>query len=59
MKAKIFFCQLFVFSISFYPIALLAQKDDAASNAPIDCQLIEDEDALKYFEKSKDRKKYQ
>lgn len=40
--------------MSLVPLALLAQDDEPKS----DCQTIDDEDALKNFEKSKDRKKY-
>lgn len=54
MKMKISFSLLLVLAFLAGPVSVFAQDDDAKP----DCQTIDDADALKNFEKSKDRKKY-
>ena len=57
MKTKLFFQLLIISGFFLGPISLAAQDDDKnASNS--DCQTIDNADAQKDFEKSKDRKKY-
>ncbi len=54
MKMKILYSFLLVLAFTLNPFVLMAQEDETKS----DCQTIDDADALKNFEKSKDRKKY-
>ncbi len=54
MKMKIFYSSLLILAFFARPVSVSAQDDVPAS----DCQAIDDADALKNFEKSKDRKKY-
>ena len=51
---KIYFSLLLALVFLTGPVSLFAQDDEPKS----DCQTIDDADALKNFEKSKDRKKY-
>lgn len=54
MKMKFFYSSLLLLAFLAGPVALSAQNDEPKN----DCQTIDDADALKNFEKSKDRKKY-
>lgn len=57
MKTNFIFRNLFLAVFCFGPVILFAQEDDPKSGAS-ECQTIDNADALKNFEKSKDRKKY-
>jgi outer membrane protein OmpA-like peptidoglycan-associated protein len=54
MKMKFPFQLLIIAGLSFGPLSVVAQDDEPKS----DCQTIDNADAQKSFEKSKDRKKY-
>jgi outer membrane protein OmpA-like peptidoglycan-associated protein len=54
MKMKFFLSSLLFTAFLAGPVSLFAQDDEPKS----ECQTIDDADALKNFEKSKDRKKY-
>ncbi|MEO5642168.1 MAG: OmpA family protein [Bacteroidia bacterium] len=56
MKMKIFYSSILFLALFASPVSLAAQDDETKTGS--DCQTIDDADALKNFEKSKDRKKY-